>query len=61
MLNKSLSYKALLRIVGLLLIAAGLYFALQLAFMVAGENIPGTLIMILGPLCIQESLIGACN
>jgi hypothetical protein len=51
MLHKSLSYLILFRIAGILFIVLGLYHAYTVASMTlgAGENIPGTLIDILGP------------
>jgi hypothetical protein len=50
MLHKSVSYKALFRVAGLLFIAFGLYHALSVAFSLAGagENVSGILIAILG-------------
>ena len=51
MLNKSLSYKILLRMIGLLLIVYGLYTALRIAilFMQSGDNVSTTLLEIIGP------------
>lgn len=51
MLHKSLSYIALFRIAGILFVLFGLYHAYTVAAITlgAGENIPGTLIGILGP------------
>ncbi len=49
MLNKSISYKVLLRIVGIVLIAFSLFWALSVAFPMfgAGDNLSGTLLWIL--------------
>jgi hypothetical protein len=59
MLNKSLSYKTLLRVIGLLLIVYGLYTALRIAilFMQSGDNISATLLEIVGPVGGSFSLV----
>lgn len=51
MLNRSLSYKTLFRIIGFVLIACGFFFALRTAiqFIGAGDNVTGAIIDILGP------------
>lgn len=49
MFNKFISYKALLRIVGILLIAFSIFWSLSVAFpfLGAGDNLSGTLLWIL--------------
>lgn len=51
MFHKSLSYIALFRIAGMLFLVFGLYHAYTVAsvLLTGGENIPGTLIGVLGP------------
>lgn len=51
MFHKSLSYIALFRIAGMLFLIFGLYHAYTVAsvLLTGGENIPGTLIGVLGP------------
>jgi hypothetical protein len=51
MLNRSLSYKTLLRIGGFVLIVCGFFFAWRTAyeFIGAGDNVTGAVIDILGP------------